>query len=88
MVAIRRPKGNRHRTEREAKAQKTMELAGRNIVVVGLARTGVAVTRFLVDHGARVTVTDQSREHLLGPAVSEVRNMGAALELGTHRMPL
>ena len=35
-----------------------MEITGKNILVVGLARTGVAVARFLARNGARVTVTD------------------------------
>ena len=37
-----------------------MELNDKKILVVGLARTGVALCRFLAEHGARVTVTDQA----------------------------
>jgi UDP-N-acetylmuramoylalanine--D-glutamate ligase len=33
-------------------------LAGRSVVVLGLARTGIALTRFLADAGAAVTVYD------------------------------
>ena len=33
-------------------------LAGAPITVLGLARSGIALTRFLVDAGARVTVYD------------------------------
>ncbi len=37
-----------------------MELRGKKTLVVGLARTGVALARFLAEAGARVTVTDQT----------------------------
>jgi UDP-N-acetylmuramoylalanine--D-glutamate ligase len=47
---------------------KTMNLAGQNILVVGLARTGVALCRFLSEHGAKVTVTDQASLKPGGPA--------------------
>ncbi len=35
-----------------------MQLKGKKVVVVGLARSGVAVAQFLVQRGAKVTVTD------------------------------
>ena len=44
-----------------------MDLTGKKVLVVGLARTGVALTRFLAEAGARVTVTDLAvlRQHWL-----------------------
>ena len=39
-----------------------MDLKNKNILVVGLARTGVSVARFLASRGARVTVTACSTE--------------------------
>jgi UDP-N-acetylmuramoylalanine--D-glutamate ligase len=56
-----------------------MDLTGKNILVVGLARTGVALAHFLVQSGARVTVTDMApaaelvdmRAHLQGLPVTE-----------------
>lgn len=62
-----------------------MELKDRHIVVVGLARTGLAVARFLKERGARVTVTDQATETGLGQFAQQVRDLGVALELGGHR---
>ena len=62
-----------------------MDLAGKKIVVVGLARTGLETARFLVAKGAMVTVTDRLSENRLGPAVKEAREMGCALELGEHK---
>ena len=45
-----------------------MELKDKKILVVGLARTGVAVARFLAEQGAQVTVTDMKDEALSPPA--------------------
>ena len=62
-----------------------MELSGQNIVVVGLARSGVAAAQFLKGRGARVTITDQSPEAGLGAFVQKVRELDVMLELGGHR---
>lgn len=62
-----------------------MELSGRHIVVMGLARSGLAVARFLKRRGARVTVTDQASETILGPFPEDARRLGVQLELGGHR---
>ena len=59
-----------------------MELAQKNIVVVGLGITGLAVTRFLKDRGAAVIATDMASENDLGPGVLEFQTMGVPLELG------
>lgn len=61
-----------------------MELKGRNIVVVGLARSGMAVSRFLNARGARVTITDQAPESSLVPYPAEARELNIDLELGGH----
>jgi len=45
-----------------------MELKNKNLSVIGLGKTGVAVANFLSRKGACVTVTDgKSREQLLEP---------------------
>ena len=62
-----------------------MELAEKNITVVGLGKTGMALARFLKKRGAVVVVTDMAAEKDLGPQVQELRQMGIALELGQHR---
>jgi len=61
-----------------------MNLAQQHIVVVGLARSGLAVARFLIARGARVTVTDQAAAEGLGPVVDQARDLGVTLELGGH----
>ena len=59
-----------------------MELAEKNIAVVGLGRTGIALARFLKKRGAAVVATDMAAERDLGPQVQELRQMGITLELG------
>ncbi|MBW2583106.1 MAG: UDP-N-acetylmuramoyl-L-alanine--D-glutamate ligase [Deltaproteobacteria bacterium] len=59
-----------------------MELAEKNIAVVGLGRTGIALARFLKKRGAAVVATDMAAEKDLEPQVQELRQMGITLELG------
>lgn len=61
-----------------------MELADKKIVVVGLARTGVSVARFLAGRGAQVTVTDQKDRGALAPFVAALAECPVKLELGGH----
>lgn len=61
-----------------------MELNNQHIVVVGLARSGLAVARFLKSRGAQVTVTDQALEENLGLFAQQARELGIDLELGGH----
>lgn len=62
-----------------------IELRGKRVLVVGLARTGVATALFCVARGARVTATDTRTEAEIGEAVAKLRSTGAKLELGGHR---
>ncbi len=62
-----------------------MDLLGKKVLVVGLARTGLAVSRFLKARGAAVSVTEmRSREEMKGVA-EEIEGMGIAAEWGGHR---
>ncbi|UCG10940.1 MAG: UDP-N-acetylmuramoyl-L-alanine--D-glutamate ligase [Deltaproteobacteria bacterium] len=60
------------------------ELKKKQILVVGLARTGLAVANFLRQQGASVTLTDCLSETDLGSAVEAARALGCALALGEH----
>jgi UDP-N-acetylmuramoylalanine--D-glutamate ligase len=62
-----------------------MQIADTRILVVGLARTGLAAARFLQRRGAVVRATDSAAADALGPAAAELRALGAELELGGHR---
>jgi UDP-N-acetylmuramoylalanine--D-glutamate ligase len=59
-----------------------MELNGKKILIVGLARTGVALCRFLAARGARVTVTDRAPAADLAAARREIHGLGVVEELG------
>ena len=61
-----------------------MELAEKKIIVVGLGKTGIAVSRFLKKKGALVVATDTAAEDDLGPSIQQIRAMGIPLELGRH----
>lgn len=62
-----------------------IELRGKRVLVVGLARTGVATALFCAAHGAVVTATDSRTENEIGEAIAKLRAAGVALELGGHR---
>jgi UDP-N-acetylmuramoylalanine--D-glutamate ligase len=53
-------------------------------VVVGAARSGVSLARFLLSRQASVVLTDSSPASAFGPEVAAVGKAGAALELGGH----
>jgi UDP-N-acetylmuramoylalanine--D-glutamate ligase len=59
-------------------------LAGRRVVVVGLARSGLAACRLLLRLGARVLATDQKPAEQLPAEVGALRGLGVGLELGGH----
>jgi len=61
-----------------------MELKDKKILVVGLAKTGVAVTRFLAQAGAQVTVTDMRDDEALSDVLAELSDLDLTLELGRH----
>src|SRR5574341_1359174 len=62
-----------------------MDLAGQPVVVVGLARSGIAAAEFLALRGARVLATDRKAEGELPPEALRLRERGVRLELGGHR---
>ncbi|HEX4542664.1 MAG TPA: UDP-N-acetylmuramoyl-L-alanine--D-glutamate ligase [Candidatus Acidoferrum sp.] len=61
------------------------ELRGKRVLVVGLARTGLATALFCAARGARVTATDTRAENEIGEAISLLRAAGVSLELSGHR---
>jgi UDP-N-acetylmuramoylalanine--D-glutamate ligase len=57
-------------------------LAGRAVTVLGLARSGIALTRFLHDAGALVTVYDARPAAELGEAIEALDGRAVTLRLG------
>jgi UDP-N-acetylmuramoylalanine--D-glutamate ligase len=61
-----------------------IDLKGKRLLVVGLARTGVAVSLFARINGAIVTATDEKPESALAETPAKLRTAGVALELNGH----
>src|SRR5574340_337861 len=62
-----------------------MEIQGKNVLVVGLARSGVAAAHWLSEHGAAVTGTDMRGPEALQKVIPDLLNWKIGLELGLHR---
>ena len=61
--------------------------AGRPVAVLGLARSGVALARFLADRGAQVTVYDQRPRHELEAPIVSLEGRAVQLPAGPGRGP-
>jgi UDP-N-acetylmuramoylalanine--D-glutamate ligase len=61
-----------------------MELEGKKVLVVGIARSGVAAARLLASRGAMVIANDIKPEAELGDAVDELRKNDVMISLGAH----
>jgi len=64
------------------------QLRGRRALVVGLARQGTALARFLVAEGALVTVTDLQTEDALQEHMASLRGLPIRYALGGHPLSL
>jgi UDP-N-acetylmuramoylalanine--D-glutamate ligase len=60
------------------------DFEGKHVLVVGLARTGEAVSLFAAGYGATVTATDEKPESRLAATAEKLRAVGVRLELGGH----
>lgn len=60
------------------------EWVEKEVAVVGLGRTGVAVGEWLADHGARVYASDADDRPELAAAAERLRAKSVAVDLGTH----
>ena len=63
-------------------------LADKRVVVLGLARQGMALARFLVKVGAQVTVSDVRGEEALTEALAELAGLPIRYALGGHPLDL
>lgn len=63
-----------------------MELKDKKLLVVGLARTGIALCRFLAEKGARVKFSDAKTAEELAPALKTVEDLPLEMELGKHTL--
>ncbi|HEX9760716.1 MAG TPA: hypothetical protein VGA40_07335, partial [Candidatus Acidoferrales bacterium] len=61
------------------------QLEGKRVLVVGLARTGIASALFCAGRGARVTATEEQPESRVAEAAAKLAAAGVRLELGGHK---
>jgi UDP-N-acetylmuramoylalanine--D-glutamate ligase len=59
-----------------------MEINGKTVLVLGLARTGSECARFLVNEGANVLVSDRRREQELAPEMTSLAGLPIRYLLG------
>lgn len=62
-----------------------MELSGKNILVVGLGKTGIQTVRFLLKKGAEVRASDLTPFEKLPEEAKEFQKSGVKIEAGGHR---
>lgn len=60
------------------------ELKDKKILIVGMAKTGVALARFLTKHGAAVTISDHKSKAELAGFLEQIEGLNITLELGGH----
>lgn len=61
-----------------------MDLYQKNILIVGLGISGMAVARFAKNQGGIVTITDIAKEEALAGYLPEVQKIDVRTELGSH----
>jgi UDP-N-acetylmuramoylalanine--D-glutamate ligase len=62
-----------------------MDLKGKKVLVVGMARTGIATAKLLREKGSLVTTTEAKPEEEMGEAVQELKGMDLSTEWGGHQ---
>jgi len=62
----------------------TMELKGKDVLVLGLGRSGMAAASLLQRDGARVVVRDESADDQLQERAIRLRRLGVRVELGSQ----
>lgn len=68
--------------------QESMDVAGKKILVIGLGRTGTALTRFLVGRGACVSVTDSKPASEVQENIDALKDLPVCFALGSHTLDL
>src|SRR5512139_1183673 len=63
-----------------------IKLDGKRVLVVGMARTGIATTKFLKARGSVVTTTEAKPEEEMREAIQELKGMDLSTEWGGHQI--
>jgi UDP-N-acetylmuramoylalanine--D-glutamate ligase len=61
-----------------------MDLEDKKVLVVGFGRTGEALCHFLLQHGAKVKLSEKKTREELGSAITGWKKKGVVIETGTH----
>jgi UDP-N-acetylmuramoylalanine--D-glutamate ligase len=61
-------------------------LAGQRALVIGFAREGVDLTRYLVRHDAEVTVTDTKPREMLAESIAQLDGANVTYHVGGHAL--
>jgi UDP-N-acetylmuramoylalanine--D-glutamate ligase len=64
------------------------DFTGKHVVILGLARQGLALTRFFLSQGARVTVSDMATADQLSEPLRQLIGTDVRLVLGGHPLSL
>src|SRR4030042_5461680 len=64
------------------------QLAGKKVVVIGLARQGTALVRYLFRKGARIIVSDLKPAEMLQKEIGELKGITVDYQLGGHPLEL
>lgn len=62
--------------------------ANKNVLILGLARQGLALARFFVKQGANVTISDAANEEKLAKDLAKLGDLPVKLALGGHPLSL
>ena len=74
------------RSSEEAVSHQHSAISGQRALVIGLAREGVDLARFLSAHGAEVTVTDVKSADALGESIAALDGTNVAFHVGGHEL--
>ncbi len=64
------------------------DFSGKRVLIVGAARQGLALTRFLLRQGAQVTVTDKQSREQLQASIASFEGSSVNWALGSHPLEL
>src|SRR4051794_39263657 len=61
-----------------------LKLKGKKVLVVGLGKSGQSAARFLMNQGAKVTISDSRSKNELADALKSLGDLKVELDLGKH----
>jgi UDP-N-acetylmuramoylalanine--D-glutamate ligase len=61
---------------------------GKRILIIGAARQGLALVRYLVQHGSIVTLSDNQNEAQMASEIESLRNLPVTWAMGGHPLDL